>query len=75
MNTYGLEKYGITGIKEVVYNPSYEQLFEAEILCRLSNTGNEIWANLHNNSAMLHHLIEWTEKYSKICDTVNGYGF
>ena len=31
MNTYGLEKYGITDIKEVVYNPSYEQLFEAEI--------------------------------------------
>ena len=31
MNTYGLEKYGITGIKEVVYNPSYEQLFEAEM--------------------------------------------
>ena len=26
MNTYGLEKYGITDIKEVVYNPSYEQL-------------------------------------------------
>ena len=48
---------------------------DKEALCRLSNTGNEIWANRHNNSAMLHHLIEWTEKYSKICDTVNGYGF
>ena len=31
METYGLEQYGITGIKEVVYNPSYEQLFEAEM--------------------------------------------
>ena len=31
METYGLEKLGITGIKEVVYNPSYEQLFEAEM--------------------------------------------
>ena len=31
MNTYGLEKYGITGTTEVVYNPSYEQLFEAEM--------------------------------------------
>ena len=31
METYGLEKYGITGIKEVVYNPSFEQLFEAEM--------------------------------------------
>ena len=29
METYGLEKYGITGIKEIVYNPTYEQLFEA----------------------------------------------
>ena len=31
METYGLEKLGITGIKEIVYNPSYEQLFEAEM--------------------------------------------
>ena len=31
METYGLENYGITGIKEVVYNPSYEALFEAEM--------------------------------------------
>ncbi|MCI8990849.1 MAG: phosphoenolpyruvate carboxykinase (ATP), partial [Lawsonibacter sp.] len=31
METYGLEKYGITGIQEVVYNPTYEQLFEAEM--------------------------------------------
>ena len=31
METYGLEKYGITGIKEIVYNPSYETLFEAEM--------------------------------------------
>ena len=26
METYGLEQYGITGIKEVVYNPTFEQL-------------------------------------------------
>ena len=26
-----LNKYGITGVKEVVYNPSYEELFEAEM--------------------------------------------
>ena len=25
-----LSKYGITGTTEVVYNPSYEQLFEEE---------------------------------------------
>ena len=31
METYGLEQYGITDIKEVVYNPTYEQLFEAEM--------------------------------------------
>ena len=23
METYGLEQYGITGIKEIVYNPTY----------------------------------------------------
>ena len=31
METYGLEQYGITGIQEIVYNPTYEQLFEAEM--------------------------------------------
>ena len=31
METYDLEKYGITGVTEVVYNPTYEQLFEAEM--------------------------------------------
>ena len=30
METYGIEKYGISGTTEVVYNPSYEQLFEEE---------------------------------------------
>ena len=25
-----LTKYGITGVSEIVYNPSYEELFEAE---------------------------------------------
>ena len=26
-----LTKYGITGVQEIVYNPSYEELFEAEM--------------------------------------------
>ncbi len=30
MAEISLEKYGITGVKEVVYNPSYEQLFADE---------------------------------------------
>jgi phosphoenolpyruvate carboxykinase (ATP) len=30
MNTKELEKYGISSVKEIVHNPSYEQLFEAE---------------------------------------------
>ncbi|SFQ33261.1 phosphoenolpyruvate carboxykinase (ATP) [Lachnospiraceae bacterium XBB1006] len=30
MKTLDLEKYGITDVKEVVYNPSYELLFEEE---------------------------------------------
>jgi len=31
METYGLEKYGITGVTQVLRNPSYEELFEAEM--------------------------------------------
>ncbi|MBR5783054.1 MAG: phosphoenolpyruvate carboxykinase (ATP) [Clostridia bacterium] len=31
MSKLNLEKYGITGATEVVYNPSYEELFEAEM--------------------------------------------
>ena len=31
MDIHGLEQYGITGVTEVVYNPTYEQLFEAEM--------------------------------------------
>ena len=30
MANINLEKYGITGVKEIVYNPSYEQLFAEE---------------------------------------------
>lgn len=29
-NTIALDKYGITNVKEVVYNPTFEELFEAE---------------------------------------------
>ncbi len=31
LNKLKLEKYGITGVTEVVYNPSYEQLYEEEM--------------------------------------------
>jgi len=30
METYGIEKYGITGTTEIVHNPSYEALYEEE---------------------------------------------
>lgn len=30
MATLDLSKYGITGVTEIVHNPSYEQLFEEE---------------------------------------------
>ena len=30
MKTIDLSKYGITGAKEIIYNPSYEELFVAE---------------------------------------------
>ena len=31
MANIDLTKYGISGVQEVVYNPSYEQLFEDEM--------------------------------------------
>jgi phosphoenolpyruvate carboxykinase (ATP) len=31
MSTLDLSKYGITGVKEVIHNPSYEQLFADEV--------------------------------------------
>ena len=31
MSKIDLTKYGITGTPEIIYNPSYEQLFEAEM--------------------------------------------
>ena len=31
MAVLDLEKYGITGVKEIIYNPSYEKLFEDEM--------------------------------------------
>lgn len=30
MSKIDLSKYGITGVTEIVHNPSYEQLFEEE---------------------------------------------
>ena len=37
MATIDLAKYGITGVEEVVYNPSYETLFEEETKLRIIN--------------------------------------
>ena len=31
MGKIDLSKYGITGVTEIIYNPSYEQLFEDEM--------------------------------------------
>ena len=31
MRSIDLEKYGIHGVKEIVYNPSYEFLFSEEL--------------------------------------------
>ena len=30
MNKMDLKKYGITGVTEIVYNPSYDELFREE---------------------------------------------
>ena len=31
MSNLDLSKYGITGVPEIIYNPSYEKLFEDEL--------------------------------------------
>ena len=31
MTTIDLAKYGITDVREIVYNPSFEQLFREEV--------------------------------------------
>jgi phosphoenolpyruvate carboxykinase (ATP) len=36
LSTDKLSKYGITGVSEIVYNPSYEELFEEEIAPELT---------------------------------------
>ena len=48
---------------------------DEEALHHLLDMGDNVWKNRQENPAMLHALIEWTEKYSKICDAVNGCAF
>ena len=40
-----LSKYGITGTTEIVYNPSYEMLFEEEMKPELEATKKDRSAN------------------------------
>ena len=43
-----LTKYGITGTTEIVYNPSYEQLFEEETkpeLEAMKRPGDRAWCS------------------------------
>ena len=45
-----LTKYGITGTTEIVYNPSYEQLFEEETRSEERRVGKECrsrWSPYH----------------------------
>ena len=48
MSKIDLTKYGITGTTEIVYNPSYEVLFEEET--KASNTGYEVGQNTELNA-------------------------
>ncbi len=34
MANIDLSRYGITGAVEVIHNPSYEELYKAEVCCR-----------------------------------------
>ena len=46
MAEINLSKYGITGTTEIVYNPSYETLFEEETNQNLKVTKKDRKANL-----------------------------
>jgi len=48
MATLDLSKYGITGVTEIVHNPSYEQLFEEETKAGLE--GFEVGQNTELNA-------------------------
>ena len=48
MATVDLTKYGITGVKEIVHNPSYEVLFEEETKAGLE--GFEVGQNTELNA-------------------------
>ena len=48
MANIDLSKYGITGTTEIVYNPSYELLFEEET--KSSNEGYEVGQNTELNA-------------------------
>lgn len=39
MDKNDLKKYGITGVKEIVYNPSYDELFPRVTIYYLQITG------------------------------------
>ena len=41
----------------------------------LSHYGDKIWKNRVNGEHMLEGLIEWTEKYEEVCDSIYIYGF
>ena len=46
-----LTKYGITGTTEIVYNPSYEMLFEEETKPERSKTPTKSECKAENSSA------------------------
>ena len=46
-----------------------------EAMRRLSYNGDIIWNNRVNSEEMVINLIEWTEKYKDMCDSISSYGF
>ena len=55
MANIDLSQYGITGTTEVVYNPSYELLFEEETKAGLE--GYEVGQTLRKQHIMLKNLL------------------
>ena len=44
MNKMDLKKYGITGVTEIVYNPSYDELFREEASAASKRVRRPKWA-------------------------------
>ena len=67
MANIDLSKYGITGVTEIVYNPSYETLFEEETKPELEGYRKEIGQYITQEEDVLSYALfpQVAEKFFK----------